>query len=324
MGLIPVSFVLMSAEALAVAVSVDTGSAIEVSTSVRQTSDGPVVIYSARIELTDPSVEIVVTDPIPHDDEGPDSVLKSASDWAKTSGTVLAVNANYFSKVAAVSKVVTNKAAASVTPSKTRGAGDAEVLGLSISDGFVVSPVREFGGLPDPTIVFAKDGSAKIGRYGFNDLAGVWDAVAGIGASASSDSDGGLLLEDGVNTAASARVEPSRRHPRTGLGVSRDGRVLWVVVADGRQPGRSVGLTLPELAEIFRELGADDALNLDGGGSSSFIYTPEKGEAVHNTPSDGVFRPVANHLGVRLRKKVEEPQGAGSASPPASTEPASK
>ena len=71
------------------------------------------------------------------------------------------------------------------------------------------------------------------------------------------------------------------RNPRTLAGVRRDGRILFVTV-DGRRPGWSAGVTLPEAARVMRALGARDALNLDGGGSTTMTV---RGEVV-NLPSD--------------------------------------
>lgn len=83
------------------------------------------------------------------------------------------------------------------------------------------------------------------------------------------------------------------RHPRTAVGYdSRAGR-LWLVVVDGRQAPHSAGMTLPELADLMEALGADEALNLDGGGSTTLIVT---GRRV-NRPSDATGeRPVVNAL----------------------------
>ena len=80
------------------------------------------------------------------------------------------------------------------------------------------------------------------------------------------------------------------RAPRTAVGVTADGRVLLVVV-DGRQ-SHSIGCTLLELALLMQELGAVDAVNFDGGGSSEMIL---KGEIV-NSPSDGGERSVGSAL----------------------------
>lgn len=81
------------------------------------------------------------------------------------------------------------------------------------------------------------------------------------------------------------------RAPRTAVGITASGGVILAVV-DGRQSRLSVGLTLPETADFMRELGAQSALNLDGGGSSTMVV---EGEIV-NRPSDGRERPVSNAL----------------------------
>ena len=72
------------------------------------------------------------------------------------------------------------------------------------------------------------------------------------------------------------------RHPRTGVGISKDLKMLWLVVVDGRQPALSVGMSLPEFTSVFQALGAWHAYNLDGGGSSTMVI---KGQIV-NSPSD--------------------------------------
>jgi hypothetical protein len=71
------------------------------------------------------------------------------------------------------------------------------------------------------------------------------------------------------------------RHPRTAVGVRADGRVLLVTV-DGRQPEMSVGMTIAELASLLIELGAVEAVNMDGGGSTAMVV---RGRVV-NSPSD--------------------------------------
>jgi hypothetical protein len=82
------------------------------------------------------------------------------------------------------------------------------------------------------------------------------------------------------------------RQPRTLAGVTDDGRLLLVTV-DGRRPGWSVGMTLPGAARLMRSLGARDALNLDGGSSTTMTV---RGEVV-NRPSDrGGERPVSDAL----------------------------
>ena len=82
-----------------------------------------------------------------------------------------------------------------------------------------------------------------------------------------------------------------KRNPRTGVGLTSDGRVLLVAV-DGRQPGYSVGMSLRRFAKLFESLGAEWAINLDGGGSTTFVL---KGR-VKNRPSDGRERPVSSSI----------------------------
>ena len=87
-------------------------------------------------------------------------------------------------------------------------------------------------------------------------------------------------------------------HPRTAIGIDHDTGQLLLLVVDGRQDF-SRGLTMKELAKLFERLGAEDALNLDGGGSSIMLgRQPDGTLAVLNSPSDGHPRPVANGLEV--------------------------
>lgn len=93
-----------------------------------------------------------------------------------------------------------------------------------------------------------------------------------------------------------AGVQPAfgeRRHPRTAVGWSEDGARIFLVTVDGRQPGYSDGMTLRELAMLLRRLGAAEAVNLDGGGSTAMVVQG----AVVNRPSDREGeRPVGNAL----------------------------
>jgi uncharacterized lipoprotein YddW (UPF0748 family) len=234
--------------------------------------------FVAQVDLSDPRIEIVVTRPRPAG-EGVESKLTRTDTWRERVNAVLAVNANFFG---------------------TLPGGNADIVGLSLSDGVTVSPVRTFNGQPDPALVFRDDGTAAAGRFGTGALPGVVNAIAGVGASDTDGIPGTLLVTAGVNTGGTARVEPATRNPRTAAGVNQAGDRLILMVIDGRQPGWSDGVTLAELADLMIEFGAHDAVNLDGGGSSSFVYND--GRTSHaNRPSDGQHRAVANHLGVRVK-----------------------
>ncbi|MEO3853443.1 phosphodiester glycosidase family protein [Acrocarpospora sp. B8E8] len=85
-----------------------------------------------------------------------------------------------------------------------------------------------------------------------------------------------------------------RRHPRTLVGVSKTGKLILAVI-DGRAPGETVGASFLEAAQVMRWLGARDAINLDGGGSSAMVV---RGKVV-NKPSDGSERAVGDALLVK-------------------------
>ncbi len=95
--------------------------------------------------------------------------------------------------------------------------------------------------------------------------------------------------------------------PRTAVGINKNGRWLYLIVVDGRQPFYSDGATFTELAELFVDLGAYYAMALDGGGSSTMVVRGEDGKPrILNSPIDhyipGTERPVANHIGIYLEE----------------------
>jgi hypothetical protein len=93
----------------------------------------------------------------------------------------------------------------------------------------------------------------------------------------------------GLDSAGAANFAPVR-HPRTMVGIAAGGRRLLLITIDGRQPGYSVGTTNRESAAIALALGATEALNLDGGGSTAMAVARARGETVTyevvNKPSD--------------------------------------
>lgn len=110
------------------------------------------------------------------------------------------------------------------------------------------------------------------------------------------------LLEDGVITAEACDDSYfCDRNPRTGVGVTEDGRILLVTV-DGRRES-SVGMTPVGFAKLMRYLGATWALNLDGGGSTAMWV---EGELV-NRPSQVPERPVGSALVVLPGPDLDEP-----------------
>jgi len=129
----------------------------------------------------------------------------------------------------------------------------------------------------------------------FNEPAGaIFNAVSG----------DRMLIEKGkvVDNLESQSVEP-----RTAAGTNQNGRWLYLIVIDGRQPGYSEGATFPELADLLLSLGVYAGLNLDGGGSSAMVIEGKLGNPfVLNSPIEGMIpgneSAVANHLGFWANK----------------------
>ncbi|MTH54204.1 hypothetical protein GKZ89_12405 [Bacillus mangrovi] len=103
------------------------------------------------------------------------------------------------------------------------------------------------------------------------------------------------LVQGGKKTTLASDSFTKATAPRTAVGKKADGSIFFAVV-DGRAPGYSEGITVFELQDMMFEMGAVEALNLDGGGSSTFTSREpgEGGLAVVNRPSDGYERSVAN------------------------------
>lgn len=94
-------------------------------------------------------------------------------------------------------------------------------------------------------------------------------------------------------------------YPRTAIATDAAGKRLWLVVVDGKQPRYSDGLTLGDLADFLAHLGATDAIELDGGGSSIMTYLWHNGPIVLNRPCHtkipGRQRPTGVFLGIKVR-----------------------
>ncbi|MBF8185082.1 phosphodiester glycosidase family protein [Nonomuraea sp. K274] len=186
--------------------------------------------------------------------------------------------------------------------------GSASVTEVVLAEG-VVSEVRTSAGTgPIPagtSILLGRDaGAAALSALKAGDRVDVKYQPKSSDGSTVKAAVGGnwVLVKDGevqnsTDTAA---------HPRTAVGFSADGRKMYLLTVDGRQVD-SRGVTLNELAAMMIELGAANALNLDGGGSSTMLAR-EPGAAdvqIENTPSDGGERHVPNGLALYA------PEGSG-------------
>lgn len=102
-----------------------------------------------------------------------------------------------------------------------------------------------------------------------------------------------------INRGGRMHHQNSERHPRTVIGYSAD-NIVYLMVVDGRQPGHSIGMQLAELSEVMWALGVSEALNLDGGGSSTLVLRNQTGDTfeIGNGLVDDAERAVANGLAV--------------------------
>lgn len=195
-------------------------------------------VYALRIDLHTPGLRLQAS---PDNGEAPgETDGMKTSTYLRRAGCDLAINATPFDPVRDDEGLPT------------------DIVGLHVHRGQVVSP-------PD-----AKFGALMIGagnRVWIEDQSELVEADDPTSGALEVVGGFNWLLRSGENV---GDANPPR-HPRTAVGVSRDGRYLVAVIIDGRQAGYSMGATLSETAEWMRWAGAHDALNLDGGGSTALV-----------------------------------------------------
>ena len=117
---------------------------------------------------------------------------------------------------------------------------------------------------------------------------------------------GPLLVKN--NQLALTMTKKSKRQtakaPRSAFGLSADGQFAYFVVLDGRQPLYSRGMTLTSFAKTLKQMGISDAINLDGGGSSTLVSKrSDQSYQALNRPSNKQERPVHNVLAIKKPSK---------------------
>ncbi|MBM4094813.1 MAG: phosphodiester glycosidase family protein, partial [Planctomycetes bacterium] len=153
-----------------------------------------------------------------------------------------------------------------------------DLAGLAVATGTVVSQ-----GSGSPSLIQRKTGSLKIEATGPDtDTSDMELAVSGFA----------LCLDNGQPISSGDDL-----HPRTGLGLSQDGRYLVAVAIDGRQP-ESLGATTQELGRWLRHFGAHRGINMDGGGSTTLAWWDPSSEDADKCRL--LNRPVGN--GVRAER----------------------
>jgi hypothetical protein len=193
---------------------------------------------------------------------------------------------------------------------------DANIVGFGVSNGTVVSPFepQPVGvGFPDqsyaiveyaPAINISPDNVASIvHRDPMNSSAVIEDVELGVAFSGSAQiiTDGEVTIPQyGVDLVEGEGYGPSNHwyeeeRPRTAVGISEDGRQMWWVVADGTE---STGYTVESVANILLSLGAYNAINMDGGGSSTLAIKEEGNAAVLLNTLAAAPRSVGSNLAV--------------------------
>lgn len=226
----------------------------------------PLKAHALRVDLQAPGVEVLVNPATPAGGATAESTFATA--FLRRHQLQVVVSAGAFWPFAKWPGVP-------VTP-----------FGLMVSDGVRWSPaVSNLHAL-----VITRDRHVRLARNQF-DTADAWQAVGG----------NWVTLQGGTNVA-----EPLGLQPSSVGGHSADGRTLYWLIADGRQPGWSEGVTAAEGAELLRSIGATDALRFDDGS----VVTLAKaggwtGAEVLNRPSHpyitGVQRPIGSLVGIRAR-----------------------
>ncbi|PIE23533.1 MAG: hypothetical protein CSA62_06750 [Planctomycetota bacterium] len=173
--------------------------------------------------------------------------LFRTSELARKRGAIAAINGGYFTKSAAA-------------------------VGLLRVDGKqLFGPHKQMLG----ALVIGKKGRTSIATGEGRLFAESRDALAA----------GPMLVQQGVIALGTEISHFDKRHPRTAVGIAKDGRIFFLTV-DGRSPGKAAGMTCEELARIFVALGCEKALNLDGGGSTTMWIRGAGKTGVVNHPSD--------------------------------------
>ena len=221
----------------------------------RGTTDEPRLqkIAAVRIDLQAPGIEFLAT---PDNGTAPkETTSQTTSEFLLRHHLQVAINANFFAPCC--------------------DPGNKDLLGLAVARGVVVSPPRA-SGTGSVALCLTRDNQARIVRTaeGFS-TEGVWTAVAG----------SEQILVGGVKPALANTGFNNATHPRTALGISGDGRYLFLLVIDGRRSGHSEGATLSEVADWLLRLGASEGLNLDGGGSTALVRAEGERFVLLNLPS---------------------------------------
>lgn len=229
-----------------------------------------------RVDLKDPDVRLFVTPRIENFNPGVrETAGMTVSRFLQINQLQVAVNGGFFDPTGYY------------LPENT----PMVISGLAVSGGEIVSPqnTRSYAA----AVLFDAN---KVGRIVHTN----WPAVSIDGVEHAISGNYPLLYR-GKNLGRQSG--DGNVNPRTALGLSEDGRYLFLICIDGRQPGYSSGAYDFETAAWLLLLGAFDAVNLDGGGSTTMVMADSTGKPKRLNRSSAVAdsgreRTVGSHFGV--------------------------
>jgi len=120
-----------------------------------------------------------------------------------------------------------------------------------------------------------------------------------------------MALEKGEPRKSTDKNVWKHRHPRTAVGMNKEKDRFYMVAVDGRQGDWSWGLNTYQLGQLFTQVGAYEAVNLDGGGSTTMVVPSLGGVVNRPCPRKGDERKVPNHLALIDLGKVTALKGLG-------------
>ena len=244
-------------------------------------------VFVARIDLTTPGIRFTATERLKNGWRKPIRTKDKSIDGKYLAETLLESTADFMMRRrASGTNVVLAVNAAFWRPwPQPKGENRADPIGLCIADGEEVSGVA----MDKPTGLFV------VYRNGKVEIVPSLDAVKRRNVSVAV-SGLPIIMKSGKFT----HPDDDSVHPRTAFGLSADKKKFVIVVVDGRQKGYSEGASLKDLYDIMRRMGVADALNMDGGGSSSLVvFDRKKGCArMLNHHAGGQVRNTAVNLGI--------------------------
>lgn len=238
------------------------------------------VVHALRVNLRDPDIQLFTTPLLPNRDERSGITgAQTVSDFLQVNQLQVAVNANFYE------------------PSEVNFPGTpVTVIGSHISEGLVVAypqsreAAATFHFTTNKEVIFLPTNFPPVST------SGIYTSISGHYP----------LVMDGVSVADNFRSPINGNNPRTAIGITEDGNHLLLVTIDGRQPGYSDGCEDEETAAWMLRYGAFNAINVDGGGSTTMVMADCLGLPVRlNQPSylqgRGRERYIGSHLGVYSR-----------------------